>query len=203
MFSILSSSSSVHSLSPELSCSISSFSSFIVSMVLCSLVFSPFYCLQFLSSLAQYSSLYLLSNYPNNFLAMNHPSNSPLLKVPSSVSCLLMSSISCQYSFSYSSIASFAFSRFSLPSQVSDSVVNPFYHTKYLSFPLTCHLFSILLTSYSSSPSIMAGAGCSFFCPSTCPIYLYILLMFTTGCILIVLGSSNSTVFADTILFTL
>ena len=203
MFPILSSSSSVHSLSSGLSCLISLSFSFIIFMVLCPLVFPPFYCLQFLSSLAQYSLLYLLSNHPNSFLAVDHPSNSPLLKVPSSISCLLMSSISCQYSFSYSSIASFVFFRFSLPSQMSDFVVNPFHHTKYLSFPLTHHLFSILLTFHSSFPSIMTRASCSFFCPLTCPTYLCILLVFTTRCILIVLGSSNSTVFADTILFTL
>ena len=118
-------------------------------------------------------------------------------------SSVTMSSISCRYSFSNSLIASFAFFKFSLPSHVSDSAVNPFYHTKYLSFPLTHCLFNILSTSYFSSSLIITGAVCSFFYPSTCPMYLRILLSLTTRCIFIVLGSSNSTTFVDTILFTL
>ena len=203
MFPISSSSSSVHSLISYFSCSISSYSSFIVSIVLCPLALPPFHLLQFLSNLIRYSSLYFLSNHPNNFLTINLPSNSSLLKVPSSLSCLLTSSMSYQYSFSNSSTTSFAFSKFSFPFQVSDSAVNPFHHTKYLFFSLICHLFKILLTSHSSFPSIITGAGCSFLCSSTCPTYFHILLMFTTGCILIVLGNSNSTTFANTIFFTL
>ena len=116
---------------------------------------------------------------------------------------ITMSFISCRYSFSNSLIASFAFFKFSLPSHVSDSAINPFHHTKYLSFPLTRCLFNILSTSHSSSSLIITGAVCSFFYPSTCPMYLCILLMLTTRCIFIVLGSSNSTTFVDTILFTL
>ena len=203
MFPISSLFSSVHSLSPEPPCLLSSSSSFIISMVLHPLVLPPFHCLQFLSNLAQYSSSYLLSDHPNSFLAMNHPGNSPLLNVPSSFSCFLTSSISHQYSFSYSSIASFVFSRFSLPSQVSDSAVNPFHCTRYLSFPHILHLFRILSTSHFSSPSITTGAGCSFLCPSTCPTYFHILLTLTTECIFTVLGSSSSTVFNDTIFFIL
>ena len=88
MFSISSLSFSVYSLSPKFSYSISSFSSFIVFIVLCSLVLSPFYHLQFLSNLAQYSSSYLLSNYSNNFLAVNLSGNSPFLNVLFFSSCL-------------------------------------------------------------------------------------------------------------------
>ena len=113
------------------------------------------------------------------------------------------SSISCQYSLLNSLIASFAFFKFSLSSHVLDSAINPFHCTKYLSFPLIHHLFNILSTSHSSSPSIITGAVCSFFCLSTCPMCLCILLTLTTRCIFIVLGSSNSTAFVDTILFTL
>ena len=203
IFPILLSSSSVHSLSPKFSCPISSSSSFIVSIVLCSLALAPFHCLQFLSNLAQYSLLYLLSDQPNSFLAVNFPGSSSFLNILSFLFCLLTSSISCQYSFLNSSTTSFVFSRFSIPFQVSDSAVNPFHCTKYLSFPLTCYLFSILSTFHSFSPSIITGAGCSFLCPSTCPTYLCILLMFTTRCILIVLGSSNSTIFTDMIFLTL
>ena len=170
-------------LSPKLSCSISSSSSFIVSIVLYPFVCPPFHCFQFLSSLPQYSSLYCLSDHPNSFFAINHPGSSPLLNISSSLSCCLTSSMSHQYSFLYSLTASFAFSRFSLPSQVSDSAMNPFHCTKYLSFSCICHLFRILSTSHSSSSLIMTGAGCSFLCPSTCPTYLCILLILTTKCI--------------------
>ena len=161
MFPISSLSSSVHALSPEPPCWLSSSSSFIVSMVLYPLILPPFHRLQFLSNLAQYSPLYLLSDYPNSFLAMNHSGNSPLLNIPSSFSCFLMSSISCQYSFSYSSIASLAFSKFSLSSQVSDSAVNPFHHTRYLSFPHILCLFRILSTSYLLwEPQVGKGFPC-------------------------------------------
>ena len=203
MFSISSSSFSVYSLSPKFSCSISFFFSFIIFIVLCSLTLPPFHCLQFLSSLPQYSSSYCLSNYPNNFFAINCSGSFSLLNIPSSFSCCLMSSMSCQYSFSYSSIASFTFSRFSFSSQVSNSAMNPFHCTKYLFFPHIYYLFRILSTFYSSSPSIMTGASCSFLCPSTCPTYLCILLTLTTEYIFTVLGSSNSTAFDNTIFFIL
>ena len=203
MFPISLSSSFVHSLSPELSCLISSSFSFIVSIVLHFLVCLPFYYFQFLSSLSQYSLSYFLSDHPNSFFAVNHPGSSSLLNISSSLSCHLTSSISCQYSFLYSSTASFTFSRFFLPSQVSDSTVNPFHCTKYLSFPCICCLFRILSTSHSFSPLIMTGAGCSFLCPSTCPTYLHILLTLTTEYIFIVLGSSNSTAFDDMIFLIL
>ena len=144
-----------------------------------------------------------LSVYPYNFLAVNLSSSSPLLNISSSLSCLQTSSMSHGYSLSNSSTASFIFPRFSISSQVSDSAVNPFHHTKYLFFPPICCLFSILSTSYSFSLSIITGASCFFFCLSTCSIYLCILLMFTTGCILTALDNSNSTTFVDIIFFIL
>ena len=191
-------SSFVYSRTSDFSSSVSS-SSGIVFIVRLLTGFLPFHCLQFLSNLPQYSWSYRLSVHPYNIFAMNFPSNSPHLNVISSHSCRTTSSMSCQYSFLNSLIASFAFSKFSFPSQVSDSAVNPFHCTKYLSFPLTFLLFSIRSTSYSSSPSIMTRAGCSFFCPSTWPTYLHILLTLTTGCIFTALGSSNLTAFDDTI----
>ena len=194
--------SSVHFLTPDFSCSIS-FSCSIVSIFLFPLVCFPFHLFQFLFNLPQYSSLYILSNHPNNFFAVNLPSNSSLSNTSSSCFCFAISSWSHQYSFSNSLIASCMFFKFSLPSQVSNSAVNPFQHTKYLSFPLIYCLFRIFSTSYSSSPSIITVASYSFLCPSTCLIYLYILLTLTTRCILIVLGSSNSTAFDDMIFFTL
>ena len=203
MLPILSSSSFVHSLIFDFFCLISSFSFQIVSKVFLSLTCSPFHHLQFLSNLPQYSSLYYLFDHPNSFFAVNHPSSFSLLNISSSLFCHLTSSMSHQYSFSNSSTAPFAFFKFSISSQVSDSAVNPFYYTRYLSFPLIHYLFNILLTFYSFSSSIMTRAGCSFLCPSTCPMYLYILLMFTTGYILIVLDNSNLTTFANTIFFTL
>ena len=157
--------SSIYSLTPEFSSLISS-SSTIVSIFLFPDRF-PFYCLQFLSSLPQYSWLYLLSDHPNSFIAVNLPGNSPLLNVPSLHSCFAMFFMSHRYSFSNSLITSFIFFKFSLPFQVSDSAINPFQHTKYLSFSFTCRLFRILSTFYSSSSSIITEAGCSFLCPST------------------------------------
>ena len=115
----------------------------------------------------------------------------------------LISSISCQYSFSNSLTASFAFSRFSFSFQVSDSAVNPFHHTKYLFFPLIYCLFRILSTFHSFSPSITTGVGCSLLCSSTWPIYYCILLTSTTKYILIVASSSSSTTFGNTILLIL
>ena len=125
MSPISSLSSFIHSHIPDFS-SLTSFSSgivFIISLLVGSL---PFHHLQFLSNLPQYSWLYLLSDYLYNFFAVNFPGNSPCQNVPSSHSCHTTSSMSLQYSFSNSLIASFAFSKFSLPSQVSDSAVNPF-----------------------------------------------------------------------------
>ena len=203
MFPNLSSSSSVHSFIPKFPCLVSSSSSFIVSIILHSLFLPPFHLLQFLSNLPQYSLSYLLSNHPNNLFTINCPSSSLLLNISFSLSCCFISSMSCWYSFSYSSTASFVFSRFSLPSQVSNSTMNPFHCTRYLSFSYICHLFRIFSTSYSSSPLIMTGAGCSLLCLSTCPTYLCILLTFTTECILIVLGNSNSTTFVNTIFLIL
>ena len=160
MLPISSLSSSVHSLTSD-----SFSSSLIVSIVLLFLGRPFFHHLQFLSNLPQYSSSYSLSDHPNNLFAINLPGNSPLSNIPSSLSCHFTSSVSLLYFFSYSFIASFAFSKFSFPSQVSDSAVNSFHHTRYLSFSLTCCLFNILSTFHSSSPSIMTRASCFFFCP--------------------------------------
>ena len=201
MLSISSLSSSVHSQTPDFSSSSSS--SGIVFIVPLLAGFLPFHRLQFLSILPQYSWLYCLSDHPYNFFAVNLPGSSLRWNVPSSRSCHATSSISRRYSFSNSSIASCTFFKFSLPSHVLDSAINPFQHTRYLSFPLTRRLFRILSTSHSSSPSIITGTGRSFFCPSTCPTYHCILLTFTTGCIFTVLGSSNLTTFDDIISLTL
>ena len=133
----ISSSSFVHSLILEFSYLISFFYLIVSNIVLLLpnwLLFHwlPFHLIQFLSSLPQYSSSYLLFVYSNNFFVINLPSSSPLLNIPSSFSCLFTSFISHWYSFSNSSITSLAFSKFSFPSQVSDSAVNPFYLTRYI-----------------------------------------------------------------------
>ena len=203
MFPILSLSFFVHSLSLEFSSSISSFFSFIVSIILCSFALLSFHHLQFLSNLVQYSSLYLLSDQPNSFLAINYPGSFSLLNILSFLFYFLIFSIFCQYSFSNSSTAFFAFSKFSFSSQVSDLAINPFHSTKYLFFSLIHCLFRILLTSHSSSPSITTGAGYFFLCPSTCPTYFCTLLTLTTGCIFTILGSSNSTAFNNITFFIL
>ena len=162
MFPISLSSSSIHSFIPKFLCLISTFSSFIISIILHSLALSPFYLLQFLSNLAQYFLSYFLSDHPNNFLTVNLSGNFSLLNVPSSISCLLTSSMSLLYSFLNSSITSFAFSRFFFSFQVSDSTINPFHHTRYLFFSLICCLFNIFSTFHFSSLSIMTRASCSF-----------------------------------------
>ena len=115
MFSILVSSSFVHSLSSEFSCPIFSFFFFIIFIVFCSFILFSFYYLQFLSNLVQYFSSYLLSNQPNSFLAINYSNSSSFLNVLFFFSCLLMSFISLWYFFSNSSTASFVFFRFSIP----------------------------------------------------------------------------------------
>ena len=148
MLPILSLSSSVHSLISNSFYLISSSSSQIISKVFLSLPYPPFHHLQFLSNLFQYSPSYLLSDHPNSFFAVNHPGSSSLLNVPSSLSCHLTSYISYWYSFSNSLTTSFVFSKFSIPSQVSDSTVNPFHCTRYLSFSLIYHLFNIFSTFY-------------------------------------------------------
>ena len=188
MLSILSLSFFVHSLTFKFSCLVSSSFFLIVSKILLSFAYPLFQCLQFLSSLLQYSSLYFLSDYPNNIFAMNLPGNSSLLKLFFSLFCQFTSSMSCQYFFLNSSIVSFVFSRFFLSSQVSDSAINPFYFTRHLFFSLICCLFKILSTSYFSFSSIMTRASCSFLCPLTCPTYFCILLMLTTGCIFTILS---------------
>ena len=118
-------SSSVHSLTPDFSPSVSS-SSGIVFIVSLLASFLPFHRLQFLSNLSQYSWSYHLSDHPYNIFAVNFPGNSPHLNIVSSRSCCATSSMSRWCSLSNSSITSFAFFKFFLPSQVSGSAVNPF-----------------------------------------------------------------------------
>ena len=117
--------------------------------------------------------------------------------------CHTSSSSSLLYSFSNSSTNSIAFFRFSLFFQVSSSAVHHFHCTKYLSFPHTFLLFMIFSTSHSSSPLITTGCGISFLCPSTWLVYFHTLLTLTTGCILILLGSSSSIAFVEIIALTL
>ena len=164
-----------------------------------------FHCLQFTSIHLQYSLSYFLFFYLYNILAMYLPGNSLLnVLLSSSSSChLTSSSSSLQYSFSNSSTNSIAFFKFSLLSQVSSSVIHPFYHTRYLSFPCTFLLFIIFSTSHSSSSSITTGYGASFFWPSTCDLYHRTQLILTTGCILTVVGRSNSIALLEIIAFTL
>ena len=167
--------------------------------------FFSFHFLQFLSILLQYSLLYLLSLHPNKALAVYLPGNSPLSYIPlsSSLSYCLMSSISLLYFFSKSFNASLTFLKFSLPSYVFASNINPFHCTKNFSFALAILLLRIFLTSHSSSPSITTSHGISFFCPSNWSLYLCTLLTLTTRCIFTVLDSSNSITFVEIILFTL
>ena len=138
-----------------------------------------FYCHQFSSSFLQYSCLYFFFPHPYSNFAIYFPSNSLLnMFFSSSISyCHISSSSFLSYSFLNSSTKSLVFLRFSLLSQVSSSAVRPFHCTRYFSFPLIHLLFIIFSTSYSSSPSIIMGCGFSFFCLSTCSIYLYTLFV--------------------------
>ena len=117
MLPISSLSSSVYSLISDSFCSISLSSFQIVSKVLLPLACLPFYYLQFLFNLLQYSSLYLLSDHSNSFFAVNCPGSSSLLNISSSPFCYLISFISCWYSFSNSSTTFFVFSKFSISFQ--------------------------------------------------------------------------------------
>ena len=149
----------------------------------------------------QSSWLNLLSSHLYSVFAVYLPSNSPLWN-------FLWSSFLAHLDTSlYSSLnlftRSLALPKFFFGSQVSSSAVYPFYHTKYLSFSLNFFLFSIFSTLYSSSSLITTKRGHSFLWPSTWSLYIYTLLMFTTGCIFIVLGSSSSISFVDIILFIL
>ena len=142
---------------------------------------APFHLLQFLSNLFKYSQSNFLLSHLYNIFAVNFPS------ISSCSFFILLSSF--LYSFSYSSTASFAFFRFVPFSHESSSAMYPFHLTKYSHLPYLFLLFIIFSISYSSSPSIITRrAGC-FFCPRTCSLYLLILLMFTTGWILIVLAT--------------
>ena len=151
-------------------------------------------------------TLYHTSCYPiHRVTAVYLPGNSLLNTfLFSSASCrLTSSSSSLRYSLSNSSTNSIAFFRFSLLSYVSSSAVHPFHCTKYLSLPHTFLLFIIFSTSHSFSPSITTGCGVSFLCLSTCDLYRHTWLTLTTGCILTVLGRSNSIALLEMIAFTL
>ena len=133
---------------------------------------TDFHFCQFLSNFFRYSSSNFPLSHPYNIFAINFPGNSPLLKSLSSAisifSCLLTSTFIRP---SNSSSASPAFSKFSLFSHMSYSVVNPFYYTRYLSTPLIFLLFNIFSTSYSSTLSTSIDFPSSLFYPLTCFLY--------------------------------
>ena len=156
-----------------------------------------FHLLQFLSNLFKYSSSNSQLSHPYNNFAIYFPGNSILLYSSTSPSCRLTSTPP----HSNSSINFSVFFKFSFLPHVSPSAVNPFHHIKYFSTPLIFFLFNIFSTFYSSTPSTSIGFPSSFFCPFTCSLYLTIWLTFTTGWILIELGSCNFTVFEDTTFF--
>ena len=130
----------------------------------------------------------------NQHVHIGHPCDYLLLE---RCHMIMTFSISYWYSFSKSSIVFVAFTKFSFLFYISNSAVKPSHCTKYLSFSWTCCLFNILLTFHSPSSSITTRVGCSLLYPSTCPIYLYILLTLTTRCIFIVLSNSNLTMFIN------
>ena len=164
-----------------------------------------FHRLQFSSIYLQYSLLYFLFLHSYNILAVYLLSNSLLnLLLSSSFSChLTSSSSSLQYSFLNSSTNFITFFKFSLFSQVSSFAIHPFHHTRYLFFPHTFLLFIIFSTSHSSSSSITTGCSASFLWPSTYDLYCRTQLTLITGCILTVVGRSNSIALLEIIAFTL
>ena len=124
--------------------------------------------------------------------------NSPLLKSFSSI----LSNFSYFLTLalilpSNSSTASLAFPRSSYFSYVLYSTVNLFHHTKYFSTPLIFLLFKIFSTSHSLTPSTSIGFAFFFFCSSTCSLQCTIQLTFTTGWILIKVGSHSLTALVD------
>ena len=131
---------------------------------------TDFHFYQFLSNFLKYSSLNFLLFHLYNIFTVNLSGNSSLLKSffspVSNFSCLLTSAFSLPLNLSTNS---FVFSRSSSFFYVSFSAINPFYHTKYLSTPLTFLLFSIFSTFYSSTPSILIGFPSSFFCSLLVP----------------------------------
>ena len=117
--------------------------------------------------------------------------------------CHLTFLASFLYFFSNSLTSSFVFSKFSLPSYISTSIVYPFHYTKNLFFSCTFLLFRIFSTLYFSSLFITTGYSDTILWSSTWGSYNCTLLMLTTGCILIVRGNSSLIVFIETTLFTL
>ena len=160
---------------------------------------TDFHFCQFLSNFLKYSFSNFPLSYPYNIFAINFPGNFPLPKSFSSAisnfSCLLTSVFIL---LSNSSNTFLAFTKAFFLSQVLCSAVNPFHRTKYFFTPLIFLLFNIFSISHSSTPSISIGFSSSFFCLSTDFLYRTIRLMFTTGWILIKIGSHNLTALVDT-----
>ena len=163
--------------------------------------FMFFQCFQLCSNLCQYCLLCSPSDHPNNLLVVYQPGNPPLRYslLFSASSCYLTSLLFLLYSSSNSFSRSLVFSKFSLLSQVSSLAMNPFHCTKNLSLPHTLLLFRIFSISHSSSPFTITGHGASFLWPSIWLMYHFILLTFTTRCILIVVSKSNSTTLLEII----
>ena len=95
------------------------------------------YLTQFLSNFLKYSFSNFLSFHLYNIFTMYFPGNSPLLKsLSSALSNLSYCLISAFILSSNSATTSFMFSKFFFFSQLSYSIINPFYHTKYYTIQL-------------------------------------------------------------------
>ena len=98
-----------------------------------------------------------------------------------------------------SATASFAFSKSSSLSQLlCSSAVNYIYCTKYFTTPLTFLLFNIFSIFHSLTPSTSTSFTSSIFYSFICSLYHTIWLTFTTGWILIKVGSYSLTAWIDT-----
>ena len=113
----------------------------------------------------------------------------------SNFSCYLISAFIL---LSNSATIFFVFSKSLSFSHLSCSAINPFLPLhQVLHYSLTFILFNIFSTSNSSTSSTFTGFTSSLFCPLTFSLYYTTQLTFTTGWILIKLGSHNLTTLID------
>jgi len=133
---------------------------------------TDFYFHQFLSNFFKYSTSNFPSSHLYNIFAMYFHSNSLLLKFFSSTIsdffCCLTSASSLSLNLA---TTSFPFPRFSFFSQVSSSIVNSFYHTKYFATFLIFLLFKVFSIFHSSTLFTSTSFTSSIFCSLTYFLY--------------------------------
>ena len=157
-------------------------------------------CSRSLSSYPLPLSMLTPGGIDHNIFAVYFSGNSPLLKsLSSAISNFSYHLTSAFILPSNSTTTSFAFPKSSSFFHVLCSIVNLFHCIKYFTTPLIFCLFKILFTFHSSTPSTSTSFASSTFCPSICSLYHTTWLTFTTGYILIEVGSYNLTTLVDII----